>query len=128
MLAPPPRPLTRSRQKVVLGLSLLAAVVEILGLMRIIPGIDVGRFTVSPSVIPAFVIAGLLGRRIAGRARDLDAAAVFWVSVIAGIVVSLILLDREGHLADGFALLGAALDEEVIYRFAVPAVVAAILL
>ena len=128
MLAPPPRPLTRSRQKAVLLISLIAGIVEILGLMRIIPGIPIGRFVVSPSVVPALAIAVLLGRRMAGRARDIDAAAVFWIGAIAGLAVSLILLDREGHLADGFAIVVAALDEELIYRFAVPAVVAAVLL
>ena len=58
----------------------------------------------SPSVVPAFVLVGLLGRRILGRARDIDAAATYWLTAAAGIALSLVLLDREGHLIDAFAL------------------------
>ena len=78
--------------------------------------------------MPALVVLAMLGRRAAGRARDLDAAAVYWVTALAGICLSTILLDREGHLLDSLAIVLAALDEEIVYRFAVPTVVAGILL
>jgi hypothetical protein len=127
MLAPPPRPLTRPRQKVILLTALVAALVEIAGLLELVPRINLGRLVISPSIVPALVVVALLGRRIAGRARDIDAAATYWLTVGAGLFLSTILLDREGHLLDALAIAIAALDEEVIYRFAVPAVVAAVL-
>jgi membrane protease YdiL (CAAX protease family) len=128
MLAPPPRALNRSQQKIVLVAALVAGLVEILGLLEIIPRVRIGRLLISPSVVPAFVVLGLLGRRAAGRARDLDAAAMYWVTVGAGICLSVVLLDREGHLVDSLAIALAAIDEEIVFRFAVPTVIAAVLL
>ena len=128
MLAPPPRALTRSRQKVVLVTAFVTGLVEIAGLLGILPRIRVGRLLLSPSIVPALVVLAMLGRRAAGRARDIDAAAVYWVTALAGICLSTILLDREGHLLDSLAIVLAALDEEIVYRFAVPTVVAGILL
>jgi hypothetical protein len=127
MLAPPPRALTRSRRKFVLVAALVTALVEIAGLMEVVPRINLGRLVISPSVIPAAIVLGLLGRRIAGRARDIDAAAMYWLTAGAGLILSMVLLDREAHLGDWFAIVIAAVDEEVVYRFAVPTIVAAIL-
>jgi len=127
MLAPPPRPLTRSGRKVILVAALVTMLVEIAGLMDALPRIDLGRLVISPSIFPAFFVVGLLGRRIVGRARDINAAAVYWLTAGAGLFLSMILLDREGHLLDWFAIVIAALDEEIVYRFAVPAIVAAVL-
>ena len=128
MLAPPPRALTRSRQKVVLVTAFVTGLVEIAGLLGILPRFRVGRLLLSPSIVPALVVLAMLGRRAAGRARDIDAAAVYWVTALAGICFSTILLDRDGHLLDSLAIVLAALDEEIVYRFAVPTVVAGILL
>jgi hypothetical protein len=127
MLAPPPRPLTRSRQKVILVASLVTALVEIAGLMDVLPHISLGRLVISPSIFPAFFVVGLLGRRIVGRARDINAAATYWLTAGAGLFLCLVLLDREGHVVDWLAIVIAALDEEIVYRFAVPAIVAAVL-
>jgi hypothetical protein len=127
MLAPAPRALTRSRRKVVLLLALVVGLVEIAGLLGVVPRITIGRLWISPSLVPAAVLLGLLGRRSAGRARDIDAAAFYWLTALAGMLLATILLDREGHLTDAIAVLLAALDEEVVYRFAVPTIVAAIL-
>jgi membrane protease YdiL (CAAX protease family) len=128
MLAPPPRALNRHQQKVVLVVALLAGIVEILGLLQVIPRIEMGRVLISPSLIPSVVLLSLLGRRSAGRARDIDAAAVYWVTVVAGFCLCLVMLDREHHLIDALAIVLAALDEEVVFRFAVPTVLAGILL
>ena len=84
MLAPPPRALTRSRQKVVLVAALVTGLVEIAGLLELIPRIAMGRLFLSPSVVPGLVVLGLLGRRAAGRARDIDAAAMYWLTAGAG--------------------------------------------
>jgi CAAX prenyl protease-like protein len=128
MLAPPPRALTRSRQKVVFMTAFVTGLVEIAGLLGILPRFRVGRLLLSPSIVPALAVLAMVGRRAAGRARDIDAAAVYWVTALAGICFSTILLDREGHLLDSLAIVLAALDEEIVYRFAVPTVVAGILL
>jgi hypothetical protein len=127
MLAPPPRALTLGRQKIVLVAALVAGLVEIGGLVEVIPRLHLGRLVLSPSFLPALVVAGLLGRRIVGRARDVDAAAMYWVTALAGVCLSMVLLDREGDLLDALAILVAALDEEIVFRFAVPALVAAVL-
>ena len=87
MLAPPPRALTRSRQKVVLVTAFVTGLVEIAGLLGILPRFRVGRLLLSPSIVPALVVLAMLGRRAAGRARDIDAAAVYWVTALAGILL-----------------------------------------
>jgi hypothetical protein len=50
------------------------------------------------------------------------------VAAVVGIGFGMVMLARDDHLADAFGLGLAAMGEEVVYRFAVPAVVAAMLL
>ena len=61
MLAPPPRPLTRSGRKVILVAALVTVLVEIAGLMELLPRIDLGRLVISPSIFPAFFVVGSAG-------------------------------------------------------------------
>ena len=127
MLAPPPRA-HPARQKAVLVAAVVTGLVEIAGLLDIVPRVGIARLFLSPSVVPSLVVLAMLGRRAAGRARDADAAAIYWVTAAAGVCLSMVLLDRDGHLLDSLAIVLAALDEEIVFRFAVPTVVAGILL
>lgn len=116
-----------TRQRAVLLAALLAVVVEVLGLLDGLPAVDVGRIVVSPSVAPATIIAVLLGHRALGRARTFDAALPFWVAIVVGASFAASMFVRGGYASDVPALILAAANEELVYRFAVPVVAAAVL-
>ena len=87
MLAPPPRALTRSRRRSSSSTALVdRARRDRSASSASSPASGSGRLLLSPSLVPALVVLGLLGRRAAGRARDIDAAAVYWVTALAGIL------------------------------------------
>lgn len=130
LIAParPVRPLTRDQQRIVIIGALVVVCTEILGLMGVLPQFDIGRMTLPFSVIPGAVLLGLLGRRAFGRPTSPEGALPLWVASILGMGFGTVLLARAGHLIEAPAVLVAAVGEEVVYRFAVPSVVAAVLL
>jgi hypothetical protein len=87
-------------------------------------GVTVGSFTLSASVVPALLLLVFLGARSVGEARDRDRLVPFWIAMVAGIGLGGTLFARTGDVVDVGALLVAAIDEEVLFRFAVPVVAA----
>lgn len=124
----PHKVLTHDRQRLVLLLALAVGVVEVAGLLHILPRVDVGRISLSPSVVPAFAILVLVGARLLGRSGDVTASRAFWSAAGFGVLFGTVLLARSGHAIDAPAVIVASFNEELVYRFAVPAVVAVILL
>lgn len=126
---PPPSPAARrpNRRPAVIGLSLLTAVVEVAALAGAMPGIDIGRIRLSASVVPAAVLAVVCGGRLFGAARTRWAAIAFWSIAGAATFVTALAYLRTEHAADVVGLALAAFDEELVYRLAVPAVVAVLL-
>jgi hypothetical protein len=112
----------------VLITSLVVVLSEIAGLMGLLPTVDLGRMTMPASVFPGAVLLAILGHRAFGRALRREAVDPFWASALAGIAFGAVMLLHAGHLIDAPAMLMAAVGEEVVYRLAVPAVVAAILI
>jgi hypothetical protein len=116
-----------NRRTLVLGLSGITMLVEVLSLAHLLPPLWIGGLGLSFSLLPAMALALACGSRLLGRSAIRRAAAGFWI--IAGLVFAAItaLCIRDGRFDLVPALSAAALDEELVYRLAIPAVIAAAL-
>jgi len=123
----PPAPLTRVRQQEVLLAALAVVVLEIGVLVGVLPYLTIGRAIMPVSVLAAGVVLLLLGRRAFGRRTTPGHTEPFWVAATIGLAFGAVLLARAHHLIDVVGIGIAAMGEEVVYRFAVPALVAAVL-
>lgn len=116
-----------SRRSLVLGLSGVTMVVEVLSIAGLVPKLWIGGISLSFSLLPALALGLACGSRLLGRSGVRRAAVVFWVLaglLLAGITAMYAHLERLELVP---ALVLAALDEELVYRLAIPAVVAAAL-
>lgn len=112
----------RERRRLVLGLAALTMAIEVAGL-TFLPSIDVGTISVSPSILPALLLALALGP--ARRSTvEYEKVLPFWFAIGTGLVMGTILFAQAGDLVDVAPLLAAAADEEIVYRLAVPLVLA----
>ena len=123
----PPAPLSRDRQRAVLMAALLTVLVEIAVLLGVFPYLNIGRSTMPISVFSSAVVLALLGRRAFGHRARPGHAEPFWLAAIVGITFGAVMLDHTHNLLDVPGIAIAALGEEVVYRFAVPVLVASIL-
>lgn len=116
-----------SRRTLVLGLCGITMIVEVLSIAGLVPKLIVGGLPLSFSLLPAMALGLACGSRLLGRSAVRRAAVVFWS--LAGLLLAGItaLFVREGRLELVPALVLAALDEELVYRLAIPAVIAAAL-
>lgn len=112
---------TATGRMLVLALATITFVVEVGSLLASVH-LSVGSFTLSASVVPSLLLLVFLGARSVGEARDRDRLVPFWIAMVAGLGLGVILFSRSGAVVDAGALLVAATDEEVVYRFAVPVV------
>ncbi len=114
-----------NRRTLVLGLSGITMIVEILSIAELVPKLWIGGLPLSFSLLPAMALGLACGSRLLGRSGIRRAAQWFWV--IAGLLLAglTVLCFREGRIDLVPALLLAALDEELVYRLAIPAVIAA---
>jgi hypothetical protein len=116
-----------SRRTLVLGLSGITMVVEVLSIANLVPTLWVGGLPLSFSLLPAMALGLACGSRLLGRSAIRRAAVGFW-TIAAVLLAGLSLLClRNGRLDLVPALILAALDEELVYRLAIPAVIAAAL-
>ena len=116
-----------NRRTLVLGLSGITMLVEILSIGGLVPKLWIGGLPLSFSLLPAMALGLACGSRLLGRSAVRRAAVGFWV--MAGVLLgglSLLCL-RDGRIDLVPALVFAALDEELVYRLAIPAVIAAAL-
>lgn len=127
VLAPVTLVRTPRGRAVILALAAVTMAVEMTSLLAGI-SVGVGSFSLSVSLIPALVLLGTLGARAAGRPGDRERLVPFWIAVVAGLVLGYVLFRRTGDGIDVVALLAAAANEEVVFRFAVPLVVATALM
>ncbi|WP_421118193.1 type II CAAX prenyl endopeptidase Rce1 family protein [Aquihabitans daechungensis] len=116
-----------NRRTLVLGLSGITMLVEVLSLAHLLPPLWIGGIGLSFSLLPAMALGLACGSRLLGRSGVRRAAIWFWT--IAGMLFATltVLCYRQGQLDLVPALSAAALDEELVYRLAIPAVVAAAL-
>jgi hypothetical protein len=114
---------TRTGRMLVLTLATVTMVVEMGSLLARV-NVDIGSFTLSASVVPSVLLLVFLGARSVGEARDRDRLVPFWIAMVAGLGLGATLFSRTGDLVDVGALLVAATNEEMVFRFAVPVVAA----
>lgn len=113
------------RRRTVLSMAAFTMVVEILGLMGLLPTVKIGALDLPISVIPALGLGVACGDRLVGRSSSARRAAVYW-SVVSVILFGLgIEYARTDDLDLWVSLVFAAFGEEMIYRLAAPAVLAA---
>lgn len=116
-----------NRRTLVLGLAGITMLVEILDIAQLVPSLPVGGLNLSLSLLPAMALALACGSRLLGRSAFRRAAVVFWVLVAVLLPLLAIRFWQHGRLELVPALIFAALDEELVYRLAIPAVIAAAL-
>jgi hypothetical protein len=114
---------SRTGRMLVLTLATVTLVVEMGSLLATV-GVHVGSFTLSASAVPSVLLLVFLGTRSVGEARDRERLVPFWIAMTAGLGLGVTLFSRTGDLVDVGALLVAATNEEMVYRFAVPVVAA----
>jgi hypothetical protein len=119
---------TRSRRTLVLALAGVTAATEAAAVAGVVPDLPIGELRLSIALLPALVLAVACGARLLGRSAIRRAAAGFWIASALLLVVLGGLYVRDGRFLDFYpALVAAALGEELIYRLAIPAVIAAAL-
>lgn len=112
----------REKRRLVLALAALTMAVEVAGL-AFLPTIDIGTMALSPSLIPALWLALALGPARRSTVRY-EAVLPFWCAIVAGLATGAVLFWQAGDAVDVLPLLAAAADEEIVYRLAVPMVIA----
>ncbi len=90
--------------------------------------IEIGSFSLSVSLVPSLILLAALGASASGPLGDRGRVLPFWIAMVAGFLLGLTLFARTGDGIDIAALLVAAANEEVVFRFAVPLVVASALM
>lgn len=116
-----------TRRNLILALAGITALTEVLDIAGLVPPVPVGGLDLSASLVPALVLGVACGPRLLGRSTIRRAATGFWIAVAVLMPVLAVLYVREGRFGFYPALILAALDEELVYRLAIPAVIAACL-
>lgn len=114
-----------SRRELVLVLAAFTMVIEVAVLAGLVPMITIGGLRLSASLVPALVLGIACGARLLGRSSLRYSAAGFWAAVGLLLLALCAMLAEQGRLTLVPTLLLAALNEELVYRLAIPAVVAA---
>lgn len=109
-----------SRRRLILMGAALTMITEILSLLRLLPLLHIGGINLSASTVPALALAVGCGDRLLGRSSLRRLTVWFWLlatGTLLGLLMIYLAYDR-GSLY--LALLLAALNEELVYRLAVP--------
>lgn len=116
-----------ARRTVVLVLAAITALTEVASVAGSLPYLGVADLDVSASLIPAVLLAVACGTRLFGRARSRRAATGYWVG--AAILAPTLAVGywRAGRFGWYPGLVASAFGEELVYRLAIPAVMAAVL-
>lgn len=115
------------RRRLVLAMAAFTTLVEALSVAGLLPSVPVGRLDLSISILPALGLAVACGDRLVGRSSLRRVAAWYWIVtslVLLGLLVPYI---AQGDASLYLSLVVAALGEELVYRVAVPATVAVVL-
>lgn len=120
----PARP---SRRTLVLVLAAFTVVVEVCSYANILPTIDVDGLPISASVIPGLALALACGDRLLGRSAARRSATAYWLVILSAVAALTLGFFRLHRPVAVPGLIIAAFDEELVYRLAVPAVLALLL-
>ena len=113
------------RRHTVLYLAAFTIAVEILGLAGLIPSPKIGALDLPMSVIPALALGVACGDRLAGRSSSSGRAIVYWAVVVVLLSGLAVEFSRTEQFDLWVSLILAAFGEEMVYRLAIPAVLAA---
>lgn len=116
-----------SRRRLVLVMAVATTLAEIASIGGWLPLIPVATLHIPLSFLPALGLAAVCGERLLGRSASRRRAVVYWVFVGAALAITAGLYIRSGHAALWVGLVGASANEELVYRLAIPAVIAAVL-
>lgn len=113
-----------SRRRLVLTMALVTMLVEIASITGALPPLWVGGIPIPLSFLPGMGLAAVCGERLLGRSTHRPAAVAYWTAIVAVLAATASIYLRYGHLDLWTGLVAASLNEELVYRLAVPAVVA----
>ena len=113
-----------SRRRLVLTMALVTTVVEIAAIAGAVPPIEVGGIPIPLSFLPGMGLAAVCGERLLGRSTHRPAAVAYWTAILAALATTASIYLRYGHLDLWTGLVAASVNEELVYRLAIPAVVA----
>jgi len=116
-----------NRRSVVLALAAATVVVEICSYGGVVPTIPIGNLAISASIVPGLLLALACGERLLGRSRARRAAVAYWLAAVGALTALSVAFSRFHRPLAVPGLVLAAFDEELVYRLAVPAVVALVL-
>jgi hypothetical protein len=125
--ADPTAPRLGGRRRLVLAMAAFTTLIEILSLADLVPSIRIGLLDLPLSIIPALGLAVVCGDRLLGRSTDRRAAIGYWVIVAILLPVLLLVFLERGRGDLWVSLVAASFGEEMVYRLAIPAVIATIL-
>lgn len=113
-----------TRRRLVLAMAAFTTLIEVLAIADLVPSIAIGALDLNLSVIPALGLAIVCGERLLGRSARRSVAVLY--GVVVGIALPLIALRfaQTGRFDLWASLLVSATGEELIYRLAIPAVIA----
>jgi hypothetical protein len=117
----------RTQRRVVLGLAALTMLAEIASLLADTRP-HIGTIPLSISLVPSLLVLLALGPRSNGRVVDTARLVPFWLGVGGAYLFGWALWARDDQAASVAGLAVAAVNEEVVYRFAVPLVLTSALL
>lgn len=127
LLAPATLVRSTKGRAVILALAAVTMAVE-MGSKLVGVTVEVGSFPLSVSAVPSLILLAALGVRASGRPGDRERLVPFWIAMAAGMALGWTLFSATGDGIDVVALLVAAINEEVVFRFAVPLVITSALM
>ncbi len=116
-----------SRRRLVLAMALVTMLVEIAGITGSVPPLWVGGIPIPLSFLPGMGLAAVCGERLLGRSTHRPAAVAYWTATVAVLGATASIYIRYDHLDLWTGLVAASLNEELVYRLAIPAVIAFLL-
>ena len=116
-----------SRRRLVLLMAAFTTAVEIASITKAVPAIPFGSLDLPLSIIPALGLAVACGDRLLGRSTARRAAIGYWLAVSALLPTLAVVFARSGRIELFTSLVVASASEELVYRLAIPAVLAVVL-
>lgn len=113
-----------SRRRLVLVMASATSVVVVLGQVGVIGPLTIGGVNATLAMVPALGLAVACGQRLLGRSADRRAAVAFWVAATVVLASLAVVYARTERLDLWVGLVVASSEEELIYRLALPAVIA----
>lgn len=113
-----------ARRRLVLAMAAFTTVIEALAIAGLVPTLPIGALDLNLSIIPALGLAIVCGERLLGRSAIRSIAVLYGVVVAVALPLIAVRFAQTGRFDLWVSLLVSATGEELIYRLAIPAVIA----